>query len=74
LVEIRYPPVLSSAAAGGEAVTWLLAVSMLAEGGSGLAREDWFARIPLALTVFGFVAVVDAIVFTRIIRRMRRGE
>ncbi len=53
-------------------MNWLLAMSLVAEGGSGLTREDWFARIPVALTVFAIVAVVDAVVFTRTIRALRR--
>ncbi len=53
-------------------MSWLLAMSVLAEGGSGLTREDWLARIPVAIAVFAIVAAVDTVVFTRTIRALRR--
>lgn len=53
-------------------MTWLVAFSLVAEGGSALTREDWFVRIPVAIAVFAIVATVDAVVFTRTIRAIRR--
>lgn len=53
-------------------MTWILAASVLAEGGSVLTRDDWLVRAPLAAAVIAFVATVDAIVVVRILRARRK--
>ena len=51
---------------------WLVAVSVVAEGGSGLLREDWLMRIPVALGVLAVVVLVDGVVIARTIRGLRK--